>query len=159
MQAREHVVCFVSQLGHRTTRTWHVYAWVWRLNALIADLQTGKKHQRVKKRKWYFMLNANNSMLTLTQWQWSYAAVNTKLEYLKWLGHCEVFYLFYWVLIFTQIYKPICLSLWAFLVSWMYGHVLGLVLISYLIWCYKKEQNIMTDSSVRREHDCGFTSR
>lgn len=48
MQAREHVVCLVPQLGHCTARTWHVYAWVWRLDTLIADLETGKRRQWIK---------------------------------------------------------------------------------------------------------------
>lgn len=43
MQSREHVVRLVPQLGHGAARTRHVNAGVWRLDALVADLETGKR--------------------------------------------------------------------------------------------------------------------
>lgn len=38
MQVGEHVVGLILELGHSSSRSWNVDAWIGRLNALVTDL-------------------------------------------------------------------------------------------------------------------------
>lgn len=46
MEVGEHVVGLVLQLGHSSSRSWDVDAWIGRLNTLVTDLSWGEKETR-----------------------------------------------------------------------------------------------------------------